>query len=140
MKDINQYTCTLAQAKKLKELGIMQDSLFYYQYQFEEDYAPSLIDNVAYFRSKNKEGYAAFTSQELGELIGSMFNEWTQCWINSNDTRMFTYGVNGVESMTGDIDKLWSFRAYRTDEYLEGRGFAWEVQARAEFLIYLLKK
>jgi hypothetical protein len=66
MKQIKDYVCTLEQAKRLKELNVEQDSLYWYS---------KININVKEFTlSINKEfyegiNYSAFISQELGELI-----------------------------------------------------------------------
>jgi hypothetical protein len=63
--------CSLEYSKKLKELGVKQESLFYrfggesFQYifcKYYEQYSPHVNLNI-------NDGYSAFTAAELGELL-----------------------------------------------------------------------
>jgi hypothetical protein len=96
---IKDYVCTLEQAIKLKHLGVEQNSQFYFYYDI-------------YL-------YAAFTSEELGNLI-KQIAEYTQHDELNDDIRVFTY-----EILSHNFSKSIKNRT--------------ETQARAEFLIYLLE-
>lgn len=65
MTDIKDYVCTFEQAKKLRELGIEQSSLFHWSYK-PGDYVIKLSSTNLKHIEKD---YAAFTSQELEELL-----------------------------------------------------------------------
>ena len=70
MTELKSQVCSLEHAKKLKELGVKQESLFYW-YTFKnettgEDYA-SVQDCTVVPVPANV--YAAFTVAELGEII-----------------------------------------------------------------------
>lgn len=77
MKLENQV-CTLEQAKKLKELGIVQDSLFSWRkgefYNTGEWIFEWYVTNDAYdFEIEPSESYSAFTVAELGMMLGGIF-------------------------------------------------------------------
>jgi hypothetical protein len=123
MKEIEKYVCTLQQAKRLAELGVEQNSLFYWNCCVEP---ASVLPDIVF--EKNKPIYSAFTSQELGEL-----NEITKGWFNqlrvidtSNKHLGFSFNHFVHENnISRTVTSVNSF-------------FTSEAQARAEFLIHLL--
>ncbi len=69
MKLENQV-CTLEQAKKLKELGIVQDSLFYHIECNPNVFEIEQIDENSYKNyDKGDPVFSAFTVAELGEML-----------------------------------------------------------------------
>lgn len=80
MKHIENYVCTLEQAKELKRLGVAQDGIFYWG---ESRTADGDLAIALFFQDKpvhvlfegdscdvrGMDKYAAFTNQELQELI-----------------------------------------------------------------------
>lgn len=71
--NINEQICSMELAKRLKELGVKQESLFYrfgeenFQYIFckeYEQYSPNVNLDI-------KDGYSAFTAAELFEMLPS---------------------------------------------------------------------
>lgn len=124
MKQIENYVCTPGQAKRLKELGVEQESLYYFCTQesdadlrkryisaTEESHKQSSLDSMTWLHAdielrpkilltRKVDSYSAFTSQELKELIDEI------------DTAPDTYFYSSLKS---------------------------EAQWRAEFLIYLLE-
>ena len=116
MKNIEQYTCTFIQAKKLKELGVEQNSLFWWTW-FDSD---SYIVSKEHMTVNGHKAYPAFTSQELGELIDKQDGySWS--------THRVVYEKLIEISNHDDNKKVTSFKTKN------------EAQARAEFLIYLLE-
>lgn len=100
MKFIEDYVCTLNQAKALKKLGVEQESFFVYCPIELPNCNNNIVYNLEFMPAyPNYLSYSAFTSQELGELLK-------------------------------DLD----IREYCFCSKLDN-----EVQARAEFLIYLLE-
>ena len=71
MKLENQV-CSLELAKKLKELGCKQESLWWWATKFNK---PSSNAPILLFNKKDithyKKGYAAYTVAELGEMLPS---------------------------------------------------------------------
>lgn len=71
---LEQKTCSLELSKKLKEMGVPQDSYFYWK--TAKDYCKLVNDNhdSGYpigigKRAKGAEHYSAFTVAELGEML-----------------------------------------------------------------------
>lgn len=121
MKIIENYVCTLEQAKRLKELGIKQNSLFYY--------VPSMFHGgtfiIEYFSIKTEDKYAAFTSQELGELIEDIRHGVSHEIIFADIFRFFQ--LDYISTTDRQTEILFEIKSEN------------EAQARAEFLIYLLE-
>lgn len=118
--NIENYVCTLDQAKKLDKLLGTRESIFYWLNISAVCgiVFPSVSRDLEqrHFRLGN-----AYTSQELGEMISDFFNH-ESVWINNFiDHKIETYCPSIFEKA----------------EWMESR-FP-EAQARAEFLIYLLE-
>jgi hypothetical protein len=167
MKDFKDYICSFEQSKKLKELGVKQNSFLYYGYgrnyiytqlfisdDIEKDKVGFVINIITGDLHKalqlniNANFYAAFTSQELCELIkeneceNSIYNINIEDFFSKENKYIFNFLVrqrndklksNGEMIRNGFyplIDSRWCH------EYIEGKN---QVQALAEFLIYLLE-
>lgn len=123
MKLIDQVI-TLEQAKRLKELGIMQNSLYYHIY--------NLCHNIGYegvkVRDKPKDGgciryYSAFTLSELGAMIGKGTNAASLLYDGVQDQMNRSHSFTIVLSV--------QFVASCVITMLEtGRGTVEEVNAR----------
>ena len=67
--------CSLELAKRLKELGVEQDSLFYYRTQYLYDGSDEIVLMINKFDSPrahermSNPKYSAFTVAELGEML-----------------------------------------------------------------------
>lgn len=82
---LEQQVCSLELAKKLKELGVKQDSLFYWCGSHSNPDAPWEIHNWKVYNSEFRFRYyqsddpvSAFTVAELGEMLpyrGSIYSE-----------------------------------------------------------------
>lgn len=63
-------------AKRLKELGVKQESYFYWS----EDYDPEDANNggwwVIRYINPNEDNYSAFTVAELGEMLPDAYISW----------------------------------------------------------------
>lgn len=139
MKDIKDYVCTLKQAKKLKELGVEQDSLFWFaenakKLMILKNIEKKQLIDLTVINDDITVGskyyfYSAFTSQELGELIDkNIKNEHLiEHSIQTNEFRI--YNINYAEPQTSyiDIDLLFTSTT------------STEAQARADYFIYLLE-
>lgn len=62
---LEQQVCSLERAKQLKELGVSQESLFYWTKPLYSTGGYSLAREV----SASGDGYSAFTVAELGEIL-----------------------------------------------------------------------
>ena len=130
---IKNYICTLEQAKRLKELGIEQNSLFHWSYEPGNYVVKLSSKNIKHI----EKDCAAFTSQELGNFIDNIVVEWFSRWDRDlnidlftycyEDEKWFSYAIEGINIVHG---KDWPSRETKT---------SYEAQARTEFLIYLLE-
>jgi hypothetical protein len=114
LKDI---VCSLEHAKRLNELGVKQESLFYWSIDGEDPQIimPMKIDNIT-VEISSKEKYSAFTASELGEMLPAMIST-----IRETDGHWsFVHGDNISIDMK-------SFPIYK------------EVDARAQLLIHLIE-
>jgi len=149
MKYLNNYICTLEQSKKLKELGVEQDSLYYWIIDKEsgsgcivlEQEVNSVTIDMLVLNGSNKwtnkitcekkpyksekDIFAAFTSQELGKLINNH--------LSYMDIGIYQSISGLIEFYQNDANKVGVFFVPRKD-------MEKEAQARAEFLIYLIEK
>lgn len=108
---LDDQVCSLKLAKKLKELGVEQDSLFYWQkYKHGWTIQPVWLSQ----HSKASATTSAFTVAELGELL------------EDHDGRLPHYLP---------FEKKWAHDRYPTHDVAET-----EADARAKMLIYLLEK
>lgn len=118
---IEQQVCTLEQAKRLKELGVGQESMFAYHIPSGR-LACAAIHGEDFKRWD--EGYcAAFTVSELGELL----RPYTNAHQNNQMLPEYYY-----DSLT------WFYRVKMIDnkKWIQGNT---EAQCRAAMLIYLLE-
>jgi hypothetical protein len=119
---------SLELAKKLKELGVEQDSLFYWYLSENANY--DITENK--YKNDYSFTWSAFTASELGEIIGNSFNEWAQGWNDSYCQYYFQWGPRGAGSMIEGIGKS-GFIDCDDEEELT------EVNARAKILIHLIE-
>lgn len=129
---IEDQTCTLEQAKRLKELGVKQDSIFCYCH-VSTSHEDSVIDILpTKWNLKDLPDLAtthiadAFTVAELGEMLSKVEYE---AWGNNAFMTWYTYMPYG-----------W-YCGFRNSKKIERNhtGYETEVHARAAMLIYLLE-
>lgn len=140
---LQNQVCSLELSKRLKELGVLQDSLFYwFQFRNEsssiEHWENTYTDLIRKGEKrkynerdylKDKIYYSAFTAAELGEILPHLLQADTASKKNSH-----------LETLK-DIDNRWLI-AYATDEIAPPRICIIEkneANARARMLIYLLE-
>ena len=113
MKKLKDYACTFKQAKRLKELGINQDSLFCYNSHGKLLSKP----NRSYL-----DKYSAFISQELNEIFLSFWNTN----IDIKEFLLCRYTKEGVfiEDPFEDISEAVDRAEYLINyiEYLKSKG------------------
>lgn len=82
---LEKQVCSLELAKKLKELGVKQESIFYWTRSYTRKTGVFQADSKYYLAySKNKKYYAeyecsAFTVAELGELLPPCYHSVKVC-------------------------------------------------------------
>lgn len=64
---IEKQVCSLELAKRLRELGVKQESHFFWVREFRDDLPPFKIQNGR--RVDSTDDYSAFTVAELGEML-----------------------------------------------------------------------
>lgn len=152
---LEQQVCTLEQAKRLKELGVKQDSIFYWieTYinrtrkfkvlpKYNED-GFDLVENeslqgIISGTSKN-ECYSAFTVAELGEMLPRDYDEVGKYYTIAD----IGYGLDVAEE--SEIIGFSIVEAYRDTSidypyFHPTKGvYTTEAAARAAMLIYLLE-
>lgn len=143
MKLENQV-CSLELSKRLKELGVRQESAFYWS----TNTVPSLKDDVHLREKKvcnHRDGkvadggviryFSAFTVAELGEMLpnrvkgfGLLIDKYDPTQINEKVQRPFMWGVAYVE---------WGYDGPENRFEIDDEES--EANARAKMLIYLLQ-
>lgn len=130
---LEKQVCSLELAKKLKELGVKQESIFYWTRSYTRKTGVFQADSKYYLAySKNKKYYAeyecsAFTVAELGEMLPEEIEKdgFVYTWLPSKE------------------DGTYWFSYSRMNENKEGVGYNQyadtEADARAKMLIYLLE-
>lgn len=135
--EINKQVCSLELAKKLKELGVKQESYFTW-YKWDGlgwqigDTAVLEEQAHAFLEEDIPTNTSAFTVAELGEILPYVFTKdekfyYIQCNANGNSLRYMdyiTYNSNGVGTF------LRGYPLVDADT---------EADARAKMLIYLLE-
>jgi hypothetical protein len=129
--NLESQVCSLELAKRLKELGVKQESYFYWLNNCLDDWIIFHAENdncnqhsgpgdITFLNIKKRENkaYSAFTVTELGELLPDWFDSCKR---------------NGSKND-------WHCRVFEKDTDKNHHAFAeTEVEARAKMLIYLLE-
>ena len=123
--ELKNQVCSLELAKKLKELGVEQESLWYWHFrQVTDRKEPPIIvilkDRVPLkFKWLKSEIYSAFTVAELGEILTKKEKRVNMpCFCNQANTNYW----------------IWSYGAYPNYAIADT-----EADIRAKMLIYLLR-
>ena len=132
MLPLESQVCSLASAKRLKELNCRQESLFFWAHRYDENkfkimskQSPDLIKCLTDY------GYSAFTVAELGEMLPSEVSiENGRCSLH-------------MERSGGSQE--FNMISYRTISHLPNHQRACfvslsEAEARSRMLIYLIEQ
>lgn len=130
MKLENQV-CSLELSKKLKELGLKQESLFYWQYNLmkrEFIIVPKSLTKVEYENIKNTDYpvFSAFNVAELGEMLPNWVNICRLGKISGKNSGKYCCNYNFIGDVDDDKDSIETIADT-------------EANARAKMLIYLLE-
>ncbi len=136
---LEQQVTSLELSKRLKELGVKQDSYFYWV-KLKDNFELFSLAEV-YIKELNKgesqiETYSAFTVAELGDMLPKALEMKTK-------TRGQKYMKFFLEFFWDDSDKK-NTVVYRTNDELQIDYWVFkdaktEAEARAKMLIYLLE-
>lgn len=126
---INWQVSSLEWSRKLKELGVVQDSIFYWMQNGKWDWYLSFRPTKSTYPDVSG-GVSAFTVSELGVALPKSIPG------KNRDTLFFEQGYNGKG------EPLFNFTASETEEYYaEQIGFEGdtEANARSAMLCHLLE-
>lgn len=124
---LEQQVVSLELSKRLKKLGVKQESLFYWL-EYNDGYS-----EVIYRPTDNKTdmGYSAFTVAELGEMLPDAncfkYEDKKYGWVD--------YGFSRYEG----VWSVWIGRGGYGEEYKWEDEADTEANARAKMLIYLIE-
>lgn len=135
---MEKYVCNLELAKKLKELGIKQESEFYWWNRkdiWELWEGESVIQQISNWDSMNfnfpdskiNEHYSAFTVGELGEKLP--YSVWLD-----NDWRHLNFIKNKEETLGSNPRWCYRYGKKKIIRFADA-----EANVRAKMLIYLLE-
>lgn len=119
--ELKKQVCSLEHAKRLKELGVKQESLFWWHDGCSTWVLPHVKDRDCYCIGKT---YAAFTVTELGELLPEE--------IEVEEVSRFLKTAPG-------IGRQWYVEYCNSSTCFPHFSADTEADARAKMLIYLLK-
>ncbi len=132
---LSQQVISLDLAKRLRELNVKQESLFYWiEVGVEKDGCLLREFQVWGYREGlilTKDSCSAFTVAELGEILSNHFSEWAQGWNDSGCFWHFRFGGRGSGNMIDACGK--GFSALELDEDTE-------ANARASLIIHLIEE
>lgn len=130
---LEQQVCSLGLSRKLKELGLRQESAFYWVLvnqtaSLHYGFVPASELKKHWEREVSTEVFAAFTVAELGEMLPKCLPNN----VNGLDLHLCsTYnGTIGLEVGYQDEDFQWKY----VQMYVQS-----EADARAKMLVYLLE-
>lgn len=147
---LEQQVTSLELSKKLKELGVKQDSLFYWtpSNAYNKYYISDIGYRLTPIPSENE--YSAFTVAELGELLPAIVYSY-----GNKDCPYYLFEMKGSVELHryleeegyfigyGDIwhdHDLWDVIAFRTHEIaIESQQDKNQTNNRAKMLIYLIE-
>ena len=135
---IENQVCTLKQAKKLKALGVAQESFMYWEELHPvKDCATERLQvhfNTGHPISNGvvKDQYSAYTVAELGEMFPLTFiYEDDKCFASSEKFCLSHKWITGICTVASP-NKSIEAKKYFADHF--------EAHARAQNIIYLLEK
>lgn len=131
--ELQKQVASLELAKQLKELGVKQDSLFYWK--LNEGITPRVVTNAEDIKKMEELipvtslWYSAFTVAELGEML-----PWEIVFVGENDDEPYNLFIEKLDTVYR-VYYLMRFEAVRTPEF----DAETEADARAKMLIWLIE-
>lgn len=127
---LEKQVCNLELAKKLKELGVKQKSLFWWIWiNNKPQYKPRIAEKGQFSGYEEDEKCSAFTVAELGEMLP----------INITiDEHTCSFNIARAESGIGDKWQV-EYTHWDNQRELLGKDAFTEADARAKMLIYLIE-
>lgn len=126
---LSDQVCTLEQAARLKELGVLQSSLFWWTFGGEKPailYEDRVSQSTYLWIYCTQKPISAFTVAELGQMLPESFDledghNWS--WYHRHNWKGHSVGYSAYGAKP--IEQVW----YKT-----------EVESKGDMLIYLLEK
>lgn len=145
--NLEDQVCGIEHAKRLKKLGVKQDSLFYYSVD-KESFEHLIIWNLKHNQNANQGNlydcsikypeyydiYSAFTVGELGAMLPDCISA-ADLFNNKNTTLLDLNGHFIKSSKTDDEYKIYIDNLTKIVIFFSKN----EANARAQMLIYLLE-
>lgn len=126
---LSDQVCSLPLAQRLKELGVKQESLFYWEFDTWPDKRTTNTWTIQYGTNRS-DVFSAFTVAELGEMLPDHVDlPENEAVTFFNQHKLGYYGNQGWQVRYGEIDdkKILNFIADT------------EADARAKMLAYLIE-
>ena len=120
---LEQQVCSLDLAKRLKELGVKQDSYFYWSNKM--DGSRWRTENCQFFKIDKRSDVSAFTVAELGEMLPAVVNNYG--WRVKKTEKKDKWEIKYRKLKNGEMTIL---RQNIADT---------EADSRAKMLVYLLE-
>lgn len=114
-------------SKKLKELGVKQESLFYWVGTNDKNHKLKYTDDVEY-KGEGWFVYSAFTVAELGEMLDGVHVKWFPHDNIQDQFLVLEFYLNEIRLVNNKTGKI-QHRAIA----------ATEANARAQMLVYLIE-
>lgn len=132
---LEDQVCSLELAKKLKELGVEQKSIFVWEYYNDTCYAVKFFPFAIVINDFTQaELYSAFTVAELGEMLPECIKGKT----NPADDRPIIYEKSYFNHSA--VNYYFIFGSYKNGSRYPIFSEENEANARAKMLIYLLEE
>lgn len=132
---LEQQVTSLELSKKLKELGVKQESIWYWYHNHHPKWQLRLQTDELGMDWEDNQIVSTFTVAELGEALPREIKKdsivrhlrFQKTYSPSSTRKGYVWTVSYEFGEEDDIDEWWIFEDY------------WEANARAKMLIYLLK-
>ena len=127
--ELKEQVISVANAKRLKELGVKQDSLFYWVISLTTNYHISYTEgDKSLLPQDRNDFYAAFTVAELGELLPLCYMSWAtpqtgkmKWWCHRMETHAVTHEVTEICTALTEADVRAAMLIYLLEQKLEGK-------------------
>jgi len=119
--NLEQQCCSLELAKRLKELGVKQESIFYWG-TWGGGFVLGDVEDKGEWPDIPDTYFSAFTVSELGEMLPAG-----------------SFGVSCIRYSEPDARTVWDAKYYEDGEVKQGESSEKEADARAMLLIYLIE-
>jgi hypothetical protein len=149
IRNSQNQVCNIELAEKLYNLGVKQESIFYWRkYQFCKNadlyYIPNKETDLLQLSGKLEKNFSAFTSSELGEMLPQIIFVPGNCYCGDSICNNFWLDFNrdveiGKIKIEGWIYFYTNGEESKKFDYDKDNWDINEANARARLLIYLIE-